>query len=149
MKKILTLSFLFTFASLSFAQVTSIPRLEKQGDAIKLIVDNKPFLILGGELHNSSTSGVSYMNPIWEKMRRKNLNTVIAPVYWELLEPEEGKFNMEAILHYQKVAQNYFLQVHLPSQLGSKVFALCFFFSSLFAMQLSTSWKSNLSDIFD
>ena len=97
MKKILTLSFLFTFASLSFAQVTSIPRLEKQGDAIKLIVDNKPFLILGGELHNSSTSGVSYMNPIWEKMRRKNLNTVIAPVYWELLEPEEGKFDFTLV----------------------------------------------------
>jgi hypothetical protein len=81
MKKILTLSFLFTFATLSFAQVTSIPRLEKQGDAIKLLVDNKPFLILGGELHNSSTSGTSYMSTIWEKMRRKNLNTVIAPVY--------------------------------------------------------------------
>jgi len=97
MKKILTLSFMITLTFLSFAQVTSIPRLEKQGEAIKLIVDDRPFLVLGGELHNSSTSGTSYMSPIWEKMRRKNLNTVIAPVYWELMEPEEGKFDFTLV----------------------------------------------------
>ncbi|MBN2665096.1 MAG: DUF5597 domain-containing protein [Bacteroidales bacterium] len=97
MKKIFTLSLLITFTYLSFAQETSIPRLEKQGDAIKLIVSDRPFLILGGELHNSSTSGTAYMSPIWEKMRLKNLNTVIAPVYWELLEPEEGKFDFTLV----------------------------------------------------
>ncbi|HAX93878.1 MAG TPA: hypothetical protein DCY25_08060 [Bacteroidales bacterium] len=70
MIKILTLSFFITFTYLSFAQVTSIPRLEKQGDAIKLIVNEKPFLVIGGEFHNSSTSGSAYMRPIWEKMRR-------------------------------------------------------------------------------
>jgi hypothetical protein len=75
------------------AQSLSIPHLEKQGSATKLIVNDKPFLVLGGELHNSSTSGVEYMRPIWKRMAQKNLNTVIAPVYWELLEPAEGKFD--------------------------------------------------------
>ena len=97
MKKILAISFMLAFTSLSFAQVPSIPRLEKQGEAIKLIVNGRPFLVLGGELHNSSTSGASYMSPVWEKMRRKNLNTVIAPVYWELMEPEEGKFDFTLV----------------------------------------------------
>lgn len=97
MKKILTLLFSVAFASPSFTQVNSIPRLEKQGDVIKLIVNDRPFLVLGGELHNSSTSGTTYMSPIWEKMRRKNLNTVIAPVYWEFLEPEEGKFDFTLV----------------------------------------------------
>lgn len=37
------------------------------------------------------------MRPIWKKMAEKNLNTVIAPVYWELLEPEEGKFDFTLV----------------------------------------------------
>jgi beta-galactosidase GanA len=80
-----------------YAQSPSIPHLEKQGNVTKLIVKDKPFLILGGELHNSSTSGVAYMHPIWERMAQKNLNTVIAPVYWEFLEPEEGKFDFTLV----------------------------------------------------
>ncbi len=79
------------------AQGTAAPHLEKKGNTTQLIVKGKPFLILGGELHNSSTSGAGYMRPIWEQMKRKNLNTVIAPVYWELLEPEEGKFDFSLV----------------------------------------------------
>ena len=33
------------------------------------------------------------MRPIWPKLKQMNLNTVIAPVYWELIEPTEGKFD--------------------------------------------------------
>jgi len=79
------------------AQKISIPHLEKDGNATKLFVQGKPFLVLGGELHNSSTSGAAYMRPLWEKMKRKNLNTVIAAVYWELLEPQEGKFDFSLV----------------------------------------------------
>lgn len=97
MKKIILLSILILPSFFMSAQLPSIPRLEKQGNTTKLIVKGSPFLVLGGELHNSSTSGAAYMRPIWEKMRRKNLNTVIAPVYWELLEPEEGKFDFTLV----------------------------------------------------
>jgi hypothetical protein len=78
-------------------QYISIPHLEKQGSTTKLIVKDKPFLILGGELHNSSTSGTAFMRPVWKRMAQKNLNTVIAPVYWELLEPEEGNFDFTLV----------------------------------------------------
>jgi hypothetical protein len=91
-----SLFLLFAF-QLARAQVASIPHLLKTGNTTQLVVEGKPFLVLGGELHNSSTSGAAYMRPIWEQMKQKNLNTVIAPVYWELLEPAEGKFDFSLV----------------------------------------------------
>ena len=52
----------------------SIPHLDKKGTATKLIVDSKPFLILGGELGNSSSTSLEYMAPIWPKLKAMNLN---------------------------------------------------------------------------
>lgn len=69
-----------------------MPQLRKQGSATQLIVDGKPFLILGGELGNSTASDLERMKPMWARLRAMNLNTVVAPVYWEFLEPSEGKF---------------------------------------------------------
>lgn len=92
---------LFTILSVSISAQTnntlyrSIPHLKKQGTATQLIVDGKPFLILGGELGNSSFTSLKYMEPIWPKLEAMNLNTILAPVYWELIEPIEGKFNFE------------------------------------------------------
>lgn len=48
-------SFLLTFPSLARAQ-SRTPYLRKQGAATQLIVDGRPFLVLGGELGNSSSS---------------------------------------------------------------------------------------------
>src|SRR4051812_36130699 len=97
MKKLCIITILSIATTSLFAQKTTIPHLEKNGNTTQLIVQGKPFLILGGELHNSSTSGAEYMRPIWEQMKKKNLNTVIAPVYWELLEPQEGKFDFSLV----------------------------------------------------
>lgn len=58
-----------------------------------LIVDGEPFIMLAGELHNSSTGSVENMAPIWERMAAKGLNTVFAVISWELLEPQEGRFD--------------------------------------------------------
>ena len=75
----------------------SIPHLEKHGTATQLVVDGKPFLMLAGELHNSSTSDIGYMKPIWPRMVAMNLNAVIAAVSWELIEPVEGKFDFKLV----------------------------------------------------
>lgn len=71
----------------------SVPCIIKQGNSFQLFVDNKPYLILGGELGNSSASSSAYMKPVWPKLKAMHLNTLIAPVYWELMEPAEGKFD--------------------------------------------------------
>ncbi len=75
------------------AQNASLPHLEKHGAATQLILDGKPFLILGAELHNSSSSNLDYMKPIWPRLAEIPLNTVLTPLSWELVEPAEGKFD--------------------------------------------------------
>ena len=87
---------LFCVLANTRAQPT-IPRLVKNGNTTQLLVNNKPFLILGGELGNSSASSNEYMRPIWPRLQQMNLNTVIAPVYWELMEPIEGKFDFTLV----------------------------------------------------
>ena len=39
---------------------------------------------LGGELHNSSSSSLEYMKPLWPKLTDLGLNTVVTPLSWEL-----------------------------------------------------------------
>ncbi len=96
-EKLLLFYTLNIIAFAATAQTSTIPHLQKQGTATQLIVQGKPFLMLGGELHNSSTSDVAYMQPIWQKMKDKHLNTVIAGVSWELVEKEKGVFNFTLV----------------------------------------------------
>jgi len=76
---------------------TPVPQLRKQGTATQLIVDGKPFLVLGGELHNSSASSLEYLNGLWPKLKSAELNTVIAPVEWDQVEPREGQFDFTVL----------------------------------------------------
>ncbi len=76
---------------------TDIPHLGKHRDATQLIVDGEPFLILGGQLGNSSASSLNYIRPIWRKLVQMNLNTVLTPVYWDLIEPRQGKFDFTLV----------------------------------------------------
>ena len=89
-------TYIFTlvfFPLFVFSQSPTIPYLTQKGTATQLIVDNKPFIILGGELGNSTATTVQNMLTVWPKLKAMNLNTVLVPVYWELIEAQEGKFN--------------------------------------------------------
>lgn len=88
-----------------------IPFLQKKGNTTQLIVEGKPFIILGGELGNSSATTMQYMHPIWSKLKAMNLNTVLVPVYWELIESEEGKFDFSLIEQLITEARNNKLKI--------------------------------------
>lgn len=81
---------LLLIASLLHAQ---IPYLQKHGTTTQLMVDNQPYLILGGELGNSTATSIENMVAVWPKLKAMHLNTVLVPVYWELIEPQEGVFD--------------------------------------------------------
>lgn len=70
-----------------------LPNLRRTGQCTQLIVKGQPYLILGGELRNSSSSSLAYMQSLWPSLVELNLNTVLAPVSWELIEPVEGRFD--------------------------------------------------------
>ncbi len=64
----------------------------------RLWVDGKEFPILGGELHNSSSSSLEYMQThVWPWLHGLNLNTVLLPVTWEAIEPSENDFDFTLV----------------------------------------------------
>ncbi len=49
---------------------------------------------MSGEIHNSSASSLQYMeHEVWPKLKDLHMNSVIVPLSWETLEPEEGNFD--------------------------------------------------------
>ena len=56
-----------------------------------------PCPILGGELSNSAATSVEDIDEVMPRMRALRLNTVLVPVYWELLETIEGRFDFTLI----------------------------------------------------
>lgn len=70
----------------------SLPHVLTKEGRHELIVDGEPFLILGGQCHNSS-AWPSMLPGVWAAIETLHANTLEAPVYWEQFEPEPGKFD--------------------------------------------------------
>ena len=100
---------LFIFTT-SLLQAEEIPHIQK-APIPQLMVAGKPFIILGGELGNSTASSTEYMKSVWPKLRAMNLNTVLVPVYWDLIEPEQGKFNFTLVDDLLKDARTNHVKV--------------------------------------
>jgi len=93
-----------------FAQ-KSISHLQEVGDRYQLMVNDKPFLMLAGELGNSTASTMESMEHVWPRLNDLNMNTVIVPVYWELLEPMEGEFDYKLIDDLIQEARKHELKI--------------------------------------
>ncbi|WP_165067094.1 DUF5597 domain-containing protein [Marisediminicola senii] len=58
-----------------------------------LTVDGRAFLVVGAEVHNSSSSTTRAIAASFDAVQRLGANTVLAPVAWDLFEPTEGVFD--------------------------------------------------------
>jgi hypothetical protein len=96
---VISVLLLQAMSTTAWAQRTTenIPHLENYGTATQLVVQNKPFLMLGGELGNSSASNLEYLKPCWQNFKKMHLNTLLVPLYWEFIEPAEGKYDFALV----------------------------------------------------
>lgn len=89
------------FTRFSFAQTPAtdpkFPHLQQNGIATQLMVDGQPWLIRGGEIANTASSDLDYMQTVWPNMARLNLNTVLVGISWSWVEPQEGEFDFSLV----------------------------------------------------
>ncbi len=90
---------------------SEIPKIQKLNDGGRLIVNGKPYLILGGELGNSSAGTAAQADSILPKLAKIHVNTVLIPVAWEQIEPIEGKFDFGILDHWIDVARKEHLHL--------------------------------------
>jgi hypothetical protein len=87
------------------ASAAELPTVSKATPGGQLLVHGKPYLILGGELGNSSAGTAEQADEILPRLAQMHLNTVLVPVAWEEIEPVEGSFNFEVLDHWIDTAR--------------------------------------------
>jgi beta-galactosidase GanA len=92
-------------------QAAELPRVKTENGTGQLIVHGQPFLILGGELGNSSAGTAAEADAIVPKVALMHVNTILMPVAWEQIEPKEGSFDFSILDHWIDVARPH--NVHL------------------------------------
>jgi Domain of unknown function (DUF5597)/Beta-galactosidase len=89
------------------------PRILKTSSGGQLIVNGRPYLILGGELGNSSAGTAIQADSILPRVAELHVNTVLMPVAWEQIEPIEGSFDFTILDHWIEVAREHRLHLVL------------------------------------
>jgi hypothetical protein len=80
----------------SFCQNAVLPKIIEKDGRHALLVDGKPFLILGGQAHNSS-AWPGMLPQLWFAVEKMNANTLEVPIYWEQVEPQPGKLDFSLV----------------------------------------------------
>lgn len=87
---------LIGIVAISSATAAEAPKLVQKDGRYALFVDGHPFLVLGGQIHNSS-AWPSELPQVWQSMAALHANTVEAPVYWEQIERQQGRFDFSNV----------------------------------------------------
>jgi beta-galactosidase GanA len=73
-----------------------MPRVVAKDGRWALMVDGAPYLILGDQVNNSS-AWPGILSEVWPAVDQLHANTVETPVYWEQMEPVQGKFDFSVV----------------------------------------------------
>jgi hypothetical protein len=95
------------------AHAGTLPVMRHTDAGAQLIVDGKPYLILGGELGNSSAGTAAEADAVLPKLATMHLNTVLMPVAWDQIESTEGTFDFNILDHWIDVAREQHLHLVL------------------------------------
>jgi hypothetical protein len=88
---------LLLLASASLLSASELPRVERTPNGpYRLMVDGSPFLILGAQVRNSS-AWPEQLDRAWPLYKQLHANTAEIPVYWEVIEPQPGKFDFSSV----------------------------------------------------
>lgn len=90
-----------------------LPRIQGAQNQRQLLVNGKPYLILGGELGNSSSGTTEQADVILPKLAKLHVNTALIPVAWGQIEPTENKFDFSVLDHWIDVAREQHLHLVL------------------------------------
>lgn len=82
-----------------------LPKVVMENGASQLIVHGKPYLILGGELGNSSAGTEAQADVVLPRLASLHVNTALMPVAWEQVEPTEGHYDFRLLDHWIDVAR--------------------------------------------
>ena len=101
----------FLFLCIPSLRSAELPHIQMVNGTGQLIVNGRPFLILGGELGNTSSATAAQADTIIPKLASMHVNTILMPVAWEQLEPKEGNFDFSILDHWIEIARAH--KVHL------------------------------------
>jgi hypothetical protein len=73
-----------------------IPKIVHRDGRYALFVDGAPYLMLGAQINNSS-AWPAMLPKVWPAIEAMHANTVEMPVYWEQMEPQEGRFDYTVV----------------------------------------------------
>jgi hypothetical protein len=82
-----------------------LPAVKNENGKFTYYVDGTPYIVLGAQLWNS-TAWPYLTDQYWQQAKQLNANTIEAPIYWQNIEPEQGKFNFKELDHLINSARN-------------------------------------------
>jgi Domain of unknown function (DUF5597) len=89
-----------------------VPAIVEKDGRYALMVDRKPYLMLGVQANNSS-AWPAYFDKVWPAAETLHANTVELPVYWEQVEAIQGKFDFSIVDLMLKQAREHHLHLVL------------------------------------